>query len=94
MIKKTYALKIPVGFDPIAKLAWKLMEDSHELYEHESHLEVIDESAGFAEPTWTGYSFGEFEEWLILCFQEWISAGPENNPMWDQIGERIEGGCL
>ena len=87
---KTYKLTIPIGFDPIAKLAWKLMEETHDFYEHDRKLVVIDESAGFAEPTWEGESFAYMEQWLIHCFQDWIEAGPDGNPMWEKICEYMD----
>ena len=87
---KTFKLKLPIGFNPVARLAWKLMEDSHDFYEHDGRLAIIDESAGFAEPTWEGDSVAQLEQWLILCFQQWIASGPDNNPMWEPICECLD----
>ena len=86
---KTYRIEMPNGFDAIASLAWRLMEHSHCFVEREGMLFVLDESAGFDEPTWEGNSFAELEAWLIHCFQVWIATGPENNPMWEIICSKL-----
>jgi len=89
MMDNTYRLRIPDDFDAVAKLSWELMEESHDFYEHDGQLTIIDESAGFAEPTWEGDSFAQLERWLILCFQQWIATGPDKNPMWERICNKL-----
>lgn len=92
MMEKTYKLVIPDGFDQVAKTSWRLMESSHELFEYDDHLVVVDDSCDFDDPTWEGKTFKELELWLIRCFQEWVSTGPVANPMWQPICECLQGG--
>ena len=41
-MEKTYKLTLPESLDPVAKTAWRLMERSHELFECDGHLVVVE----------------------------------------------------
>ena len=88
-MKNTYRLKCPEDFDRVAQWAWSMMESSHSFFAHDGELMVLDDSEDFNDPTWVGHTFGEFESWLIQCFQEWVASGPAQNPMWEVICEYI-----
>ena len=90
MMEKTYKLTLPENLDPVAKTAWRLMDRSHELYEHDGRLVVVEEADDLDDPTWEGNSYAELERWLIHCFQEWVATGPVANPMWQSICESLK----